>query len=230
MPAPDQVPALGGRFDEDRLLPISALQHLLFCERQCALIHIEGLWVENRLTAEGRLLHERAHEAPTEIRAGVRIARGLDLRSLRLGLVGKSDIVEFRLSSGKRVPFPVEYKRGKPKAHDADRVQLCAQALCLEEMLGIEAPCGALYYGATRRRLDVMFDAELRETTAVTAQRLHSLVSDGRTPRAVREPKCDHCSLIGVCLPDSTGEEQSATSYLANAIAEAIADDADRDR
>ncbi len=228
MPPGDRDPSLSGRFDENRLLPISALQHLLFCERQCALIHIEGLWVENRLTAEGRLLHERAHEAPAETRAGVRIARGLDLRSLRLGLVGKSDIVEFRLTSGKRVPFPVEYKRGKPKAHDADRVQLCAQALCLEEMLGVDVSAGALYYGVTRRRLEVTFDAHLRELTAATAQRLHSLIGDGRTPRAVRQPKCDHCSLIGVCLPDSTGDEQSATTYLAKAMADAIADNAGR--
>jgi len=222
----DPLPSPSGRFDEDRLLPISALQHLLFCERQCALIHIEGLWVENRLTAEGRQLHERAHDAPDETRAGVRIARGLDLRSLHLGLIGKSDVVEFRLTDGKRVPFPVEYKRGRPKAHDADRVQLCAQALCLEEMLGVDVPCGALYYGATRRRLDVPFDAALRELTATTAQRLHTLIGGGRTPRAMREPRCDQCSLIGVCLPDSTGEEQSATTYLANAMADAIADDA----
>lgn len=229
MPAADEAQSPGMRFDEDRLLPISALQHLLFCERQCALIHIEGLWVENRLTAEGRQLHERAHEAPSETREGVRIARGLDLRSLQLGLVGKSDVVEFRMTNSERIPFPVEYKRGKPKGHDADLVQLCAQALCLEEMLDVPVQRGALYYGATRRRLEVEFDAGLRELTATTARRLHSLISGGKTPQAVREPKCEQCSLIGVCLPDSTCDAQSATMYLTNSMADAIADDAGPD-
>lgn len=230
MPPGKQVEAPAGCFDEDRLLPISALQHLLFCERQCALIHIEGLWAENRLTAEGRQLHERAHEAPGETRAGVRIARALDLRSLRLGLIGKSDVVEFRPANGTLVPFPVEYKRGKPKAHDADRVQLCAQALCLEEMLGVGVTAGALYYGTTRRRLDVTFDANLRELTVTTAERLHSLIGDGRTPRAIREPKCDQCSLIDICLPDSTGERHLATTYLSRALADAVADAGGPDR
>ena len=213
-------------FGEEQLLPISALQHLLFCERQCALIHIEGLWAENRLTVEGRHLHENAHEGPDETRDGVRIVRGLPLRSLRLGLVGKADVVEFRSHESAAAlskPFPVEYKRGRPKRHDADRVQLCAQALCLEEMLGVAVPAGALFYGRTRRRFDVSLDEALRRLTEETAQRLHALIAAGRTPRAVREPKCDSCSLLNLCLPDALRPRLSATRYVERNLAESLA-------
>lgn len=211
-------------FAEDALLPISALQHLLFCERQCALIHIEGVWVENRLTVEGRHLHDKAHDGPSETRTGVRIARGLALRSFRLGLVGKADVVEFHgdgeVAAGR--PFPVEYKRGKPKKHQADKVQLCAQALCLEEMLGTSVPAGALFYGRTRRRMGVPFDAALRHLTEETARRLHALIASRRTPVAVREPKCDSCSLFDVCLPDAMGPQHSAVRYLSRALDTAL--------
>lgn len=213
-------------FLEDELLPISALQHLLFCERQCALIHIEGLWAENRLTVEGRHLHDKAHDGPSESRAGVRIARGLAVRSFRHGLVGKTDVVEFRPSAigHAETPFPVEYKRGRAKKHDADKVQLCAQALCLEEMLGTSVPAGALFYGRTRRRLDVAFDHRLRRLTEDTAGRLHALISSRRTPSAVREPKCDSCSLLNLCLPDAMAPRRSATGYVARAIETALAE------
>lgn len=214
-------------YSDDELLPLSALQHLLFCERQCALIHIEGLWVENRLTVEGRHLHQKAHEGPDETRAGVRTTRGLALRSLRLGLVGKADVVEFHPGkvAGRLTPFPVEYKRGKPKRHDADLVQLCAQALCLEEMLGTEVEQGALFYGQTRRRLDVTFDAELRDLTEATARSLHELIASRRTPRATREPKCDACSLLELCLPDVVGRASTAGDYVARALAHVVAPD-----
>ena len=121
-------------FSEDELLPLSALQHLLFCERQCALIHIEQAWAENRLTVEGKNLHAKVHEADDESRGDLRIVRGLRLRSLRLGLVGQADVVEFHKQGDAWLPFPVEYKRGKPKPEPCDEVQLCAQAICLEEM------------------------------------------------------------------------------------------------
>lgn len=209
-------------YAEDDLLPISALQHLLFCERQCALIHIEGLWAENRLTVEGRHLHDKAHDGPDETRAGVRLARGLSLRSLRLGLAGRADVVEFHPAAspaGTPRPFPVEYKRGKPKRDDSDRVQLCAQALCLEEMLAVEVPLGALFYGTTRRRLDVHFDAGLRGRTEEAAARLHELIASGRTPRAVREPKCESCSLLDVCLPDALRPRLSAVRFLKHSLA-----------
>ena len=150
-------------YSEDELLPLSALQHLLFCERQCALIHIEQAWSENLFTAEGRIMHERVDSGGRESRGAVRLAYGLALHSFRLGLAGKADVVEFhRDGAGNWQPFPVEHKRGRAKKENWDRVQLCAQAICLEEMLGTAVPAGALFYGKSRRRQDVVFDAELR--------------------------------------------------------------------
>lgn len=185
-------------YDEADLLPLSALQHLMFCERQCALIHIEQAWAENRFTAEGRVLHERAHEGGSESRGGVRTARGLRIRSLRLGLIGQADVVELPKDGP---PFPVEYKRGKPKANRCDEVQLCAQAMCLEEMLEVSIPGGALFYGQPRRRTDVVFDDTLRGLTENTAYRLHALVERGVTPPAFYDKKCESCSLIQQCQP-----------------------------
>lgn len=214
----------------DDPLPISALQHYLFCPRQCALIHLESQWAENRLTIEGRHVHERAHDGPAESRPGVRIARGLALRSDALGLWGYADVVEFRMSTGDGsvAPFPIEYKRGKPKKHDADRVQLCAQAMCLEEMLSVEVPVGALYYNTLRRRVDVLFDDSLRATTAVTAQLVREMIASGRTPLARRQKKCDRCSLIDLCLPGALGNRRSrASNYIARSVAGACVDDAD---
>jgi CRISPR-associated exonuclease Cas4 len=211
-------------FDDDALLPISALQHLLFCERQCALIHIERVWVENRLTAEGRVMHKKAHDGPDEARGGIRIARGLPLRCARLGLVGVADVVEFHppTDTGKRRPFPIEYKRGKPKGHDADRVQLCAQALCLEEMFDVSIPGGALFYGQTRRRREVSFDGALRQLTERTAAQLHALIAAGMTQRAAREPKCENCSLLSVCLPDTLDAARTAGAYFEGALARSL--------
>jgi len=207
-------------YDEHELLPLSALQHLMFCERQCALIHIEQAWAENRLTAEGRVLHEKAHEGGSEKRGAVRTARGLRIRSLRLGLIGQADVVEFqRQVDGTMRPLPVEYKRGKPKANRCDEIQLCAQALCLEEMLGVEIPSGALFYGQPRRRTDVAFNDGLRALTDETAQRLHDLIRRGITPVAVYEKKCDACSLYEVCKPKTTGHGWSVQAYLAKMTA-----------
>lgn len=200
-------------FAEDDLLPLSALQHLLFCERQCALIHLEQVWAENSLTVEGRHLHEQADSGIQESRGDVRITRSLSLRNLRLGLSGRADVVEFhRVGEGAWSPFPVEYKRGKPKQHRADEVQLCAQALCLEEMLGVAVPQGALFYGKTRHRFEVVFDAELRRVTEDSATRLHELFATGVTPAPVHEPKCDQCSLFDLCLPAAPAG--SARRYL----------------
>lgn len=215
-------------FQEDELRPLSALQHLVFCERQCALIHLEQVWVENRYTAEGRLLHDRVDAGGSESRGDLRIARGLPLQSLRLGLAGKADAVELHRvdaeGDGVKIPgltglwrpYPVEYKRGRPKRHQADEVQLCAQALCLEEMLETAIPEGALYYDQRRRREVVAFDEALRTKTEETARRLHELLASGRTPTAVREPKCRDCSLVDVCLPDAP--RSSARSYLAGIL------------
>ena len=199
-------------YDENDLLPLSALQHLMFCERQCALIHIEQAWEENRLTAEGRVMHERAHDGGSETRGAVRTARGLRIRSLRLGLIGQADVVEFPKAGA---PFPIEYKRGKPKSNRCDEVQLCAQAMCLEEMLDAEIPSGALFYGQPRRRTDVTFDAGLRAITKDTARRLHELIKGGLTPMAVYEKKCDACSLYDVCKPKTAGRGVSVRTYVA---------------
>ena len=202
-------------YNEDDLLPLSALQHLLFCERQCALIHIEQLWVENLFTAQGRLMHERVDSGGHESRGDMRSEYALPLRSLRLGLIGKADVVEFhRLPSGGWQPFPVEHKRGRPKKANWDKVQLCAQALCLEEVLGIAVPEGALFYGKNRRRLQVVFDAPLRSETEDTAGRLHELVASGRTPPPHYAKICESCSLREICLPKTFGKERQVVQYL----------------
>ena len=200
---------------EDDLILLSALQHVVFCERQCALIHVEQVWDENRLTAEGRIMHDRVHERDRESRGDVRIERGVPLRSLKLGLIGKADTVEFhRIEEGKWQPFPVEYKRGKPKPDDCDKVQLCAQAMCLEEMLGVEVPCGALYYGKTRHRLDVTFDQVLREVTEKAAKRARELIQSGETPKAVYAKKCKSCSLMALYMPQLSRKTRSVKRYL----------------
>lgn len=216
-------------FDEDELLPISALQHLEYCPRRCALIHVEGLWAENAQTAEGRVLHERAHHAASEQSNGVRIARRLRLASRTLGLFGVADVVEFHPVetaegvvlhglAGRWRPFPVEYKRGQRKPEISYRVQLCAQALCLEEMLDTLVPCGALYHGKTRRRQPVVFDDPLRQRTQLRARELHELIASGRPPPPVPGPKCKFCSLAGKCVPKLL-PSQSARDYLARSIA-----------
>jgi CRISPR-associated exonuclease Cas4 len=200
------------------LLPISALQHLLFCRRQCALIHVERLWAENQFTIQGRQLHDKAHGGRGESRPGVRIARGLQLRSLRLGLYGVADVVEFPADGP---PLPIEYKRGRPKKNGADRVQLCAQALCLEEMLDTAIPEGALYYGKIRQRVAVPFDDALRQLTAHTIADLHQLVASGVTPSARREKKCGRCSLLNLCMPDVLEGSESASRYLRRSLSAA---------
>jgi len=208
-------------YSEDDLIPLSALQHLVFCERQCALIHVEQAWDENRFTAEGRIMHERVHEAGEESRGNVRVARGVSLRSLRLGLIGKADVVEFhRVEPGKWRPFPVEHKRGKPKPDESDKVQLCAQALCLEEMLGVEVPSGALFYGRTRHRLEVAFDEALREATGKAAGQVHELIRSGNTPKPVYAKKCKSCSLVERCLPQALYKKRSVKAYLTQAVEE----------
>jgi len=203
---------------EDALIPLSALQHQLFCPRQCALIHVEGLWAEDASTAEGRILHERVDSGQQERRPGVRIARGLAIRSLALGVAGRADVVEFRGKPPR--PFPVEYKRGKPKSHRADEVQLCAQAICLEEMCGGEVPEGALFYGVTRRRTSVTFDAGLRALTARVAQAARANVVALRTPPPVRTPACRRCSLADLCQPDRLEKSPKVARWLAMQLAE----------
>lgn len=226
-------------YHDDDLLAISALQHYLFCPRQCALIHLEQVWAENHLTMEGLLMHERAdsptHETrPREDGSRVRVERALPIRSLQLGLIGKADIVEFHyvgqsqskgnLLDATRI-IPVEYKRGKPKANDCDRVQLCAQALCLEEMCATEITEGALFYGTQRRRTDVAFDDKLRRRTRETIDALRHMMVSGVTPAAIRTKACEKCSLINLCLPDATGGDRSVARFMSRQLAAHLQDE-----
>ena len=193
-------------------LPISGLQHLAFCPRQWALIHLEQTWAENRLTAEGKLLHEKA-DLPGQSRRGqVRTVRGLMLESREHRLSGRADVVEFRPE-----PFPVEYKRGKRKPNDCDLVQLCAQALCLEEMLGVSVHAGAIFYGNPRRRMDVDFTAGLRSRTVSLAAEMHRLYATRTTPAARPAAHCRSCSLVDVCLPTATERVDIASRWQAAA-------------
>ncbi|MEW6116223.1 MAG: CRISPR-associated protein Cas4 [Nitrospirota bacterium] len=206
-------------YSEDDFILLSSLQHFVFCPRQCALIHLEQVWDENLFTAEGRIMHEKVDTANREARGKIRIEYGVPLRSLILGLIGKADVVEFhRQGDGTWLPFPVEYKRGKPKADDCDRVQLCAQALCLEEMLDVEITEGALFYGQTRRREDVVFDKYLRAETENVTEGVHELIASGVTPKPEYSKKCERCSLLNLCLPKTCGKTVSVNSYLKNAM------------
>ncbi|MCK9275773.1 MAG: CRISPR-associated protein Cas4 [Syntrophales bacterium] len=202
-------------YTEDDLLPISALQHMIFCPRQCALIHVEQVWDENRLTAEGRLMHERVHEEGNELRGNVLIERGVSLRSLRLGLIGKADVIEFQKQpDGMWRPFPIEFKRGKPKKDNSDKVQLCAQAICLEEMLKTSVNEGALFYGRTRRRVDVHFDIDLRKETEEAAIKVRQLLDSGHTPKPEYSKRCENCSMMASCLPKPLQKRRTVKSYL----------------
>jgi CRISPR-associated exonuclease Cas4 len=202
-------------YTEDDLIQLSALQHFMYCERQCALIHIEQLWDENLFTAEGRIMHDKVDTASRESRGNVRIEYGVPIRSLRLGLIGKADVVEFHKQGDKWIPFLVEYKRGKPKMDDCDKVQLCAQAICLEEMLNVEINNGALYYGRTHRREDVIFNEKLRMKTEDAAKKVHTLIESGMTPKAEYSKKCKKCSLYERCMPKVS---RKVSNYLMKAV------------
>lgn len=189
-------------YDEEEYLSLSALQHMIFCKRQCALIHIEQLWVENQFTAEGRIMHERVDRGDNAEKGRVRIEYSLPLKSSLLGVTGKADVVEFhKQSDGQWTPYPVEYKRGKPKKDNCDKVQLCAQAICLEEMVGTDIEQGALFYGKIKRREEVIFTSALRQETLEIAQELHKLFREGKTPEPEYSKKCDTCSFVDACLP-----------------------------
>lgn len=220
-------------YGEEELLPISALQHLVFCDRRAALVLLEGVWQDSTLTVEGSVLHEQTYQAETECRGDLRIARGLWLRSAMLGLCGRSDVIEFRHLAGGHRPriaiplpgaeglwqiLPVEYKRGRLRSEASFEVQLCAQALCLEEMLGVNVPAGAIYYGKTRRRLEIPLDQSIRDRTAAAAKRLHELIDSGVTPRAQHQAKCRSCSLAEVCLPRAMNPKKDVKRYLQAAV------------
>lgn len=186
-------------------IPISALQHAVYCLRQAALIHIERQWAENRFTAEGDVLHAVADKGGRRKGRGVRRVLSLPLGSARLNLSGVADLVEFvATTGGGEQAFPVEYKRGKPKLHRADEVQLCAQALCLEEMTGAEVPEGSLFYAQTRRRVTVPFDDGLRALTEESVAALAEVFASGITPGPTpHRSRCRACSLIDLCRPET---------------------------
>lgn len=192
--------------DDTEPIPLSALQHAVYCLRQAALIHLERLWADNRFTAEGHVLHAVADKGGARKVRGLRRVMALPLASRRLGLAGVADVVEFLPGEAGETPFPIEYKRGKPKLHRADEVQLCAQGLCLEEMTRHPVPEGALFYAETKRRLVVPFDAELRRLTEETCAALSALFASRRTPPpTVKRERCRACSLVDLCRPDSVG-------------------------
>lgn len=211
-------------YTSEELLPLSGIQHFLFCRRQWALITIERLWEDNVLTVEGKLLHERVDDPFfTEVRKDVIIARSVPVASYRLGLSGVCDVVEFTRSErgvtlrerdGLFLPAPVEYKRGRPKRDPMDEAQLCAQAMCLEEMLLVEIPRGWMFYGQTRHRFEVEFTSELRNLVSDAAAEMHAYFDRGYTPRVKPHKGCRSCSLADLCLPQLQGETPSAIQYI----------------
>ncbi len=212
-----------GQYSEDELLPISGLQHLAFCERQWALIHVEQQWRENQQTAEGRIIHERVHDPSYKPhKPGWKVVRSMQLQSRRLGLFGEADVVEFCIKKDSHEagdvgelssPRPVEYKRGKSKKGDYDRIQLCAQAMCLEEMMNCHIDEGDLYYAETRRREVVRLDSELRSAVTRLSEKMHRLYRDGITPRPeAKLSVCRTCSMANICLP-KLRSQTSGESY-----------------
>jgi CRISPR-associated exonuclease Cas4 len=176
---------------------ISALEHWSYCPRQCALIHQEQTFDENLYTLQGHLLHERVDEGPSGIQGHVRVERALPLWSRRLGLVGRADVVEFRGDT----PYPIEYKRGPRRQWGHDDLQLCAQALCLEEMTGQAVTQGAIYYHGSRRRKEVVFDARLRQQVEDAVTAIRQMLASDKLPPVVNDARCRHCSLKDSCLP-----------------------------
>lgn len=216
-------------YSEDDLLLISGIQHMAFCERQWALIHIEQVWSENSRTLEGKYLHEKADDPfYNETRSDLRIVRAMPIVSKKLGLRGVADVVEFHkvgnppegiaVKLDKRKgwwqPFPIEYKRGRPKPDDRDAVQLCAQAICLEEMMQISINCGFLYYGQTKHREKIEFTHALRIRVEELAEKMQKMFSEGKAPKAQKGKHCSICSLIEQCQPSLTIYHRSVETYL----------------
>jgi len=216
-------------YTEEDLLPLSAIQHFAFCERQWGLIHLEQQWQENQKTAEGRVLHEKVHNPDYGgSRDGIFYTRSLPLKSFQLGLVGVADMVEFHpleadadqngtalpARKGLYLPVPIEYKRGRPKKDDRDAVQLCAQAMSLEEMLGVTIDKGYLFYGQTRHRVEVLFDHKLRSRVADLSMRMHKAYMEGKTPQAGKGVKCSLCSMEDLCMPQLTRQHKAVQEYI----------------
>ena len=216
------------KYSEEDYLLLSGIQHFAFCRRQWALIHIENQWVENERTVDGIIMHEKAHSGDVESRGDAVIMRALRVFSATLGVSGECDVVEFNRNAdgislnghdGLWQPYPVEYKRGKPKEHNADEMQLCAQAMCLEEMLCCTIPCGALFYGEPRRRTEVEFTPELRRAVEDSLNEMHDYYKRGYTPKAKPRKGCSACSLKEICLPKMV-QRKSVAAYVEGALNE----------
>jgi CRISPR-associated exonuclease Cas4 len=192
----------------DDPIMISALEHYSYCPRQCALIHVEQTFDENLYTMRGRAVHDRVDEVVTEFQEGVRIEKALPLWSKRLGLIGKADVVEFH----GEVPYPVEYKHGPRREREHDDLQLCAQAICLEEMTGKEVPRGAIYHHSSRRRREVVFTEELHREVEATVAAIRQMLSDKAIPPPVNDARCRRCSLLESCMPSAIGERERANA------------------
>lgn len=223
------------RYTDEELLALSGIQHFCFCRRQWALIHIERQWEENHRTAEGRLIHNRVDDPfLVESRGEVVISRAFPLVSYTLGLYGVADVIEYIRSNngvslrgheGFWVMRPVEYKRGKPKIDERDEVQLCAQAICLEEMFGIRVHRGDFYYNEIRRRVPLQFSNELRGRVHVLAEEMHELFLGGITPPADTSRRCRYCSLQNVCMPKLTKKKTSVQRYIRKHMEKALIED-----
>ena len=210
-------------FKEEDFLQLSGLQHFKFCRRRWAMIHIEQQWEENFRTVDGALMHEHAHDKDfQESRDTLYITRGMNIFSRSLGISGECDVLEFHQQNegiplagraGLWQPYPVEYKRGQPHSQSGDSLQLCAQAMCLEEMLCWPVPQGALYYGKIRRRQIIDFSEELRQTVRNNVKEMHALYQRGYTPKVKPTKSCNACSLKELCLPKLL-HSRSASSYL----------------
>jgi len=216
-------------YTEDNLIPISAIQHYVFCERRAALVFLERLWNDNLATTEGSRLHRKTESGKSEWQDGVLVTRSLPVHSLQNGLIGVMDVVEFHPCDsnssesqtvelagrkGTWVPFPIEFKRGKLRREEGFIQQLCAQTLCLEEMLDTHIEEGAIFYGKTRRRFSVIFDQDLRERTRETVTKLHHLFEQQITPVVKEQAKCSHCSLYDLCSPQSLKSSRSIKLYF----------------
>ena len=218
-------------YKEEEYLQISGLQHFSFCRRQWALIHLEQQWAENLRTTDGHLLHEKAHDGTArEKRGDLIITRDMSIHSPTMGVSGSCDVVEFHHNdngitipgqNGIWQPYPVEYKRGTPKTIDADKLQLCAQAMCLEEMLCCDIPEGAIFYGEIRRREAICFDEDLRERVRTILHEMHDFYSRGHTPKVKPSKACNACSLKELCLPKLM-KKRSTVEYLQKSLEDGI--------
>lgn len=214
-------------YNEEDFLQLSGLQHFIFCPRQWALIHIENQWAENKKTVDGEFFHQKAHDSTShEKRGDILVTRGMYIHSRYLGITGQCDIVEFHRDEkgvalakekGKWLPFPIEYKRGRAKNDLSDKAQVCAQAMCLEEMCCCDIHQGAIFYGEPRRRLEFEFSKDLRDTVRDSLKKMHELYQKGKTPRAKYRPVCDSCSLKEMCVPELSSRE-SVNAYITRMV------------